>query len=105
MAVVGEPQERPDLHHSLGNRPLPHCLNFVLICLNSVLGHYMDEIHNLHFEELTFLRLKLKLLPPQFSEDCSQPLQVFLQDCGKDGYVIKVSDASIQLEIPQTCLH
>ena len=63
MVVAGKPLGRPELCHSMGTRPLSYCLDFAFIHLNSILGHYMAEINDLHFKELTFLRLKLKACP------------------------------------------
>ena len=88
MVVVGKSQEGPDFHFGMGNRPLPQGLYFLLIHSNSVLGHYMAKVHNLPFEELTFLWLKFKPHLSQISENCPQLPQVFLWDCSKDNYVI-----------------
>ena len=65
--VISEPKERSNFYHSMGNGSLFQCLILAFVSLDPILRHYMAEIHDLNFKELTLLRLMLEPSLLQFS--------------------------------------
>ena len=65
----------------------------------------MAKVHNLPFEELTFLRLELKPCLSQFSENCLQPLQSFPLGLQQRLLCHLVNDVATQLKLacPTAC--